>query len=322
MQDFRTGPKFITLTVLLTSAIALSACGGGSLAFQGAGAISIAGTPPAPPPPPPPPPKKEEPPAPPPRVEVRDNKIDFKEKIQFENAKSVILPQSFGLLDDIVKVIKDNPQAKKIAIEGHASAEGDAKRNLTLSDERAKAVMKYCVDHGVDAKRLTAKGFGITKPIADNATEEGREKNRRVEFNIVEQDITKKKVEIDPKTGKEKVVGETTTTVKEKEAEAPAAPADPAAAKKLAAEKAAADKKAAAEKAAADKKAAAEKAAADKKAAAEKKEADKKAAADKAAADKKAAEEKKAADKKAAEEKAAADKKAAEEKKPKASAKP
>ncbi len=301
MQDFRTGPRYITLTAFLTGAIMLSACGGGMTTFQGAGAIAIAGTPPAPPPPPPPPPKKEEPPAPPPRVEVRDNKIEFKEKIQFENNKSVILPQSFSLLDDIVKVIKDNPQAKKIAIEGHASAEGEAKHNLTLSDERAKSVMKYCVDHGVEAKRLTAKGFGITKPIADNASEEGREKNRRVEFNIIEQDITKKKVEIDPKTGKEKLVGETTTTVKEAETPAaPAAPLDPAAAKKAAAEKAAADKKAAAEKAAADKKAAAAKAAADKVAAAEKK----------------------AADKKAAEDKAAADKAAAAEKKPKASAKP
>jgi outer membrane protein OmpA-like peptidoglycan-associated protein len=310
MLDFRTGPKFITLTALLSGAFILSACGGGTLAFQGASPIAITGTPPAPPPPPPPPPKKEEPPAPPPRVEVRDNKIEFKEKIQFENNKATILPQSFSLLDDIVKVIKDNDHIKKIAIEGHASAEGDAKKNLTLSDERAKAVMKYCVDHGIDAKRLTAKGFGITKPISDNATEEGREKNRRVEFNIVEQDITKKKIEIDPKTGKEKVVGETKTTVKEKEAEAPA-PLDAAATKKAEAEKKAADKKAAAEKAAADKKAAAEKA-----------NADKKAEADKKAADKKAAGEKKEADKKAAEEKKAAEKKAAEEKKPKTSSKP
>jgi OOP family OmpA-OmpF porin len=285
------------------NALALSACGGGTTVFQGAGAISIVGTPPAPPPPPPP--KKEEPPPPPPRVEVRDNKIEFKEKIQFENNKSVILPQSFSLLDDIVKVIKENDHIKKIAIEGHASAEGDAKRNLTLSDERAKSVMKYCVDHGIDAKRLTAKGFGITKPIADNATEEGREKNRRVEFNIVEQDVTKKKIEIDPKTGKEKIVGETKTTLKEKEAEPPA-PADPAAAKKAEAEKKAAEKKAEA---------------AEKKAEAEKKAADAKAEVEKKAADNKAADEKKAADKKAAEEKAAADKKAADEKK-KSSAKP
>ena len=217
MQDFSTGQKFITLTALLTSALILPACGGGTLAFQGASPITITGTPPAPPPPPPAP---EEPPPPPARVEIRNNKIEFKEKIQFENNKSVILPQSFSLLDDITKIIKENEHIKKISIEGHASSEGDPKRNLTLSDERAKSVMKYIVDKGVDAKRLTAKGFGITKPIADNATEEGREKNRRVEFNIVEQDVTKKKVEIDPTTGKEKVVEETKTTVKEKEAEA------------------------------------------------------------------------------------------------------
>ena len=186
MQDFRTGPRFITITALLTSAFILSACGGGTTVFQGAGAIAITGTPPAPPPPPPPPAKKEEPPAPPPRVEIRDNKIEFKEKIQFAEAKATILPQSFSLLDDIVKVIKENEQIKKLAIEGHASAEGDAKRNLTLSDDRAKAVMKYCVDHGIDAKRLTAKGFGVTKPIADNKTEEGKVKNRRVEFTILD----------------------------------------------------------------------------------------------------------------------------------------
>ncbi len=72
---------------------------------------------------------------------------------------------------------------------------------------------KYLVDHGVDADRLIAKGFGITKPLAPNDTEEGREKNRRVEFNILEQDVTKRKVEIDPATGKEKVIEETKTTV-------------------------------------------------------------------------------------------------------------
>jgi len=251
--------------------------------------MPIVGTPPAPPPPPPPPPpKKEEPPPPPARVEIRNNKIEFKEKIQFEVNKSVILPTSFSLLDEITKIIKDNAHIKKIAIEGHASSEGDPKRNLTLSDERSKSVMKYIVDKGIDPKRMTAKGFGITKPIADNATEDGKEKNRRVEFNIVEQDITKKKVEIDPKTGKEKVVEESKTTVKEKESEAPK---DPAAEKKAEIEK----KKAEAEKKAADKKAEA----ADKKAEAEKKAADKKAE----AADKKAADEKAAADKKAADDK-------------------
>jgi len=112
-----------------------------------------------------------------------------------------------------VKVIQDNSYIKKIQIEGHASAEGDAKHNLKLSDDRAKSVRKYLVEHGVNEDRLIAKGFGITKPLASNDTEEGREKNRRVEFNILEQDVTKRKVEIDPATGKEKVIEETKTTV-------------------------------------------------------------------------------------------------------------
>jgi OOP family OmpA-OmpF porin len=144
---------------------------------------------------------------------VRDNSIDIHEKIQFEVNKATIKPESFGLLDEIVKVIKENAYIKKIQIEGHASAEGDAKHNMKFSDERAKAVRKYLVDHGVEADHLIAKGFGITKPLASNDTEEGKEKNRRVEFNILEQDVTKRKVEIDPATGKEKLIEETKTTV-------------------------------------------------------------------------------------------------------------
>lgn len=165
------------------------------------GNVNVAGDPP---PVAAPPPKEE--PKPPPRVEVRDNKIEIREKIQFELAKATIKEESFSLLDEIVQVIKDNPHIKKIAIEGHASSDGDDGFNMKLSDDRSKSVMKYLVDHGIDEKALTAKGFGETKPIADNETEEGRVKNRRVEFNIVEQDVTKKKVEIDPKTGKEKVL--------------------------------------------------------------------------------------------------------------------
>jgi OOP family OmpA-OmpF porin len=250
--------------------------------FAGQNAFSVVGTPP----PPPPPPKKEEPPPPPPkpepppRVEVRDNKIEIKEKIQFEYNKAVILPASFSLLDEIADVLKKNPHIKKVSIEGHASAEGDAKHNLKLSDDRAKSVMKYLVDKGIEAKTLTAKGFGSTKPIADNKTDEGKEKNRRVEFVIVEQDITKKKVQIDPKTGKEVVLEEKSHTETKKE-EATPSEAD---AKKKAEEdkkKAEADKK----KADADKKKAEKE---EKKAAEEKKKAEdeKKKAAPKPAAPK------------------------------------
>ena len=223
------GPKLISHVALVMGAMLSIACGG-TIAFQGQNSIGVVGTPPAPPPPPPPP---EEPPAPPARVEVRDNKIEIKEKIQFEYNKAVILPASFGLLDEIKDVITKNAHIKKIAIEGHASSEGDAKHNLKLSDERAKSVMKYLVDKGVDAGRLTAKGFGVTRPIADNATEEGKEKNRRVEFLIVEQDITQKKVEVD-QSGQEKVIEEKKTTEKKDEPATPPAAADgKPAAKKL-----------------------------------------------------------------------------------------
>lgn len=224
MHIFRTGSKLVSHAALLSSALLAVACGGVT-AFQGQQAISVVGTPPAPPPPPPPPPKKEEPPPPPARVVLKDNKIEIGEKIQFELNKSVILPQSFGLMDEIADTIKKNPQVKKLAIEGHASAEGDAKKNLKLSDDRAKSVMKYLVDKGVEAGRLTAKGYGSTKPIADNATEEGREKNRRVEFVVTEQDVTQKKVEIDH-TGKEKVLEEKQIVEKKETPPEEAKPAD------------------------------------------------------------------------------------------------
>ena len=163
---------------------------------------------------------RAEPPAPPaaivapPRVEVRDNKIAITEKIQFEHDQATIMAVSFGLLDEIASVIKKNPHIKKIQIEGHASSEGGARHNQKLSEARAQAVMKYLTEHGIAQGVLIAKGFGIDKPIADNATEPGREQNRRVEFNIVEQDITKRKVEIDPKTGSEKVLEQGVTHVR------------------------------------------------------------------------------------------------------------
>jgi OOP family OmpA-OmpF porin len=200
--------RFQYLTIASLS-LTVVACGGATQ-FAGAQPFSIAGTPPPPPAPPPPPPVAEpEPPKPEPRVELRDNKIQFKEKIQFEVNKAVIKEESFSLLHEIAEVIQKNSQVKKISIEGHASAEGDAKKNKKLSDDRAKSVMDHLIKkESVDTARLVAKGWGIEKPIAGNDTEEGREKNRRVEFLVVEQDVTKKKVEIDPTTGKERVVDE------------------------------------------------------------------------------------------------------------------
>ncbi|MBW2452941.1 MAG: OmpA family protein [Deltaproteobacteria bacterium] len=179
---------------LLVSAAPLIGCG--PTVFQGQTGLNVVGDLPplaAPPPPPPPPP----PPEAPKRVKIVDNKIVINEKIQFELAKANILAESHSLLDELVKTLQDNPHVKKVRIDGHASSEGPDAFNLKLSDDRAKAVMAYFTAKGVDAGRLEAKGFGEAKPIADNETEEGREKNRRVEFSILDQAVTKKKITVD-----------------------------------------------------------------------------------------------------------------------------
>lgn len=182
--------------------------------FQGQTTLAVAGTAPALPKPPPPPA----------RVEVRDNKIEIHEKIQFDYDKATIKPESFSLMNEIADVITKNPQIKRIRIEGYASSEGNAEHNKKLSDERAHSVMKYLTEHGIAEAMLSAIGFGIEHPLADNGTEEGREKNRRVEFTILEEDVTQKKVQIDPKTGKEKVLEEKHETLTAPNGDATATP--------------------------------------------------------------------------------------------------
>ena len=185
----------------------LAGCSG-QVAFQGTTPIAVSAAAPAAAPPPPPPPQD-----PPPRVEVRDNHIDIHEKIQFEYDKATIKSESSSLLDEIVDVIKKNPQIKKIEVEGHASSDGEPNHNRQLSADRAKAVMTYLTKHGIAQNELVSKGFGADRPIGDNNTAEGREANRRVEFLILEQDVTKKSVQVDSK-GTEKVVKEDHETVK------------------------------------------------------------------------------------------------------------
>ena len=145
-----------------------------------------------------------DPPPEPPKVELKKDKIEIHEKVQFALDKSEILSVSFGLLDEVAKVIQENPHVQKVSIEGHASDEGDDKYNLTLSKARAEAVRAYLVSKGVAADRLSSTGFGETKPLVANDTPENREKNRRVEFNITKQQLT---AEAEPATGKDKVDG-------------------------------------------------------------------------------------------------------------------
>jgi OOP family OmpA-OmpF porin len=200
--------RSLLTSVTVFAAFQVMACG--PTLFEDATALQVVGDPPPlPAPPPPPPPEPEPEPEPPRRVVVEDNRIVINEKIQFDFNKATIKPESDSLLQEIAKVIKENPHIKKIAIEGHTSSEGSDRHNLKLSDQRAKAVMDWLIKNGGMTKDMfTAKGFGETKLISDESSEEGREKNRRVEFNIIAQDVTQKKVEIDPKSGEKKVLEE------------------------------------------------------------------------------------------------------------------
>ncbi len=101
--------------------------------------------------------------------------------INFDIDKSTIRPESMGTLNMIVQVMKDNPDIK-FDVEGFTDNSGNPAHNLTLSDARANAVKAQLISMGVSASRLTAKGYGETKPISDNSTPEGRANNRRVEF--------------------------------------------------------------------------------------------------------------------------------------------
>jgi len=101
--------------------------------------------------------------------------------VNFDNDKDTLRPEAAAILDDATATLKRYP-GLKVEIAGHTDSASSDAHNLDLSQRRANAVMKYFVDKGVAADRLSAKGYGEAQPIADNATKDGRFKNRRVEL--------------------------------------------------------------------------------------------------------------------------------------------
>ncbi len=161
-------------------------CGGAPAAPQVA--VKPPSPEPEPPPaatPPPPAPEPAPPPEPPPTAKLGTEKIELSETVQFETDSAVLVERSKQLLDDVVREMNEHPEVKRIQIEGHTDSVASHKHNMKLSQERIASVRAYLIGKGIPAKRLTTKAFGETKPIASNKTEEGRAKNRRVDFRIL-----------------------------------------------------------------------------------------------------------------------------------------
>jgi OOP family OmpA-OmpF porin len=101
--------------------------------------------------------------------------------ILFETGKSTIQKESLPIIDQIYEMLKVTPDLK-ISIEGHTDNVGDPASNKKLSDDRAKSVMDVLIGKGIDKSRMSSIGWGQENPVADNRTEEGKAKNRRVEI--------------------------------------------------------------------------------------------------------------------------------------------
>ena len=158
-----------------------------------------------PPPPPPPPPAADPAPAPaepapaattptptPPAVDpnakavLKKDSLLLPNQIVFESNSAVLKPESEAALGQLKQYLDENPRVTKLRIEGHTDNVGQPAANEVLSGQRALAIKVALVAKGIAKERLLAVGFGPTKPIADNATEEGKAKNRRTEFKVAE----------------------------------------------------------------------------------------------------------------------------------------
>ncbi len=116
-------------------------------------------------------------------AEVVGDQIQLNQQVFFETAEAVILPQSYPLLNQVAEILEENPNIT-IRVEGHTDSRGSHAYNLRLSDSRAASVREFLIERGVDPMRMESQGYSFDRPIDDNATEEGRANNRRVEIHI------------------------------------------------------------------------------------------------------------------------------------------
>jgi outer membrane protein OmpA-like peptidoglycan-associated protein len=104
--------------------------------------------------------------------------------VSFDYDSAVLRPDGLSVLDDAAATLKRYPEIR-VEIAGHTDSIASEEYNQDLSERRAKSVLDYLVQQGIAVDRLSAKGYGESQPVADNATEEGRTSNRRVELHIL-----------------------------------------------------------------------------------------------------------------------------------------
>ncbi|MDO4795729.1 MAG: OmpA family protein [Brachymonas sp.] len=114
---------------------------------------------------------------------LRQGVKDFRINVEFDTGKATLRAASRAELDELAAALKESGAAGEVA--GHTDNAGQPQANLALSQQRAQAVKDYLVQQGVAADKLSATGYGMTQPIADNASAEGRQRNRRVQFRVM-----------------------------------------------------------------------------------------------------------------------------------------
>jgi OOP family OmpA-OmpF porin len=120
-----------------------------------------------------------------PMARIQGNKILILENVNFATDQDIILSESYPVLEEVTEVLKAHPEIQRLLIEGHTDTRAGEVYNLELSKRRAASVRIYLEESGVDAERLCSQGFGQSRPVAENDTEEGMARNRRVEFTIL-----------------------------------------------------------------------------------------------------------------------------------------
>ncbi len=125
----------------------------------------------------------EEPPA---QTVLEDKRISTLEPVRFETGRDVLLPESRPLLVEVASVLKAHPEILRVRVEGHTDNSGPMAGNMRLSAGRARTVRQFLIKEGVEAGRLEEASFGPKRPVAPNETEEGRARNRRVDFVIAD----------------------------------------------------------------------------------------------------------------------------------------